>query len=127
MQGRSSSAIWCPRRWLLSAIALRNAIKPIENSGLARAIGRLPSPAPCPRGSVPLRAAAARQAVESPAQPAGDYVCGWMGDGKCLKYFGGPGEIRTHDLFHAMEARSQLRHRPIVREAVFYFTIPRAH
>ena len=25
---------------------------------------------------------------------------------------GGPGEIRTHDLFHAMEARSQLRHRP---------------
>ncbi len=28
-------------------------------------------------------------------------------------YFGGPGEIRTHDLFHAMEARSQLRHRPI--------------
>jgi hypothetical protein len=26
---------------------------------------------------------------------------------------GGPGEIRTHDLFHAMEARSQLRHRPI--------------
>jgi predicted hydrolase (HD superfamily) len=26
--------------------------------------------------------------------------------------FGGPGEIRTHDLFHAMEARSQLRHRP---------------
>ena len=29
-----------------------------------------------------------------------------------LKRFGGPGEIRTHDLFHAMEARSQLRHRP---------------
>ena len=29
--------------------------------------------------------------------------------------FGGPGEIRTHDLFHAMEARSQLRHRPTVR------------
>ena len=26
--------------------------------------------------------------------------------------FGGPGEIRTLDLFHAMEARSQLRHRP---------------
>jgi hypothetical protein len=26
--------------------------------------------------------------------------------------FGGPGEIRTHDLFHAMEARSQPRHRP---------------
>ena len=29
-----------------------------------------------------------------------------------MKCFGGPGEIRTHDLFHAMEARSQLRHRP---------------
>jgi hypothetical protein len=26
--------------------------------------------------------------------------------------FGGPGEVRTPDLFHAMEARSQLRHRP---------------
>ena len=26
--------------------------------------------------------------------------------------FGGPGEIRTHDIFHAMEGRSQLRHRP---------------
>ncbi len=26
--------------------------------------------------------------------------------------FGGPGEIRTHDLFHAMEAPSQLRPRP---------------
>jgi hypothetical protein len=35
-------------------------------------------------------------------------------DCKCLKTFGGPGEIRTHDLFHAMEARSQLRHRPSV-------------
>jgi hypothetical protein len=36
---------------------------------------------------------------------------GGRGNGKCLKCFGGPGEIRTHDLFHAMEARSQLRHR----------------
>ena len=26
--------------------------------------------------------------------------------------FGGPEGIRTLDLFHAMEARSQLRHRP---------------
>src|ERR1022692_4493711 len=34
------------------------------------------------------------------------------GGGKSSKRFGGPGEIRTHDLFHAMEARSQLRHRP---------------
>jgi hypothetical protein len=30
----------------------------------------------------------------------------------CFFGFGGPGEIRTLDLFHAMEARSQLRHRP---------------
>jgi hypothetical protein len=29
-----------------------------------------------------------------------------------LKRFGGPGRVRTDDLFHAMEARSQLRHRP---------------
>src|ERR1019366_7327569 len=29
------------------------------------------------------------------------------------KEFGGPGRVRTVDLFHAMEARSQLRHRPI--------------
>src|SRR6266849_3164328 len=37
----------------------------------------------------------------------------WLeGDGKCLKRFGGPGRVRTDDLFHAMEARSQLRHRP---------------
>ncbi len=27
--------------------------------------------------------------------------------------FGGPDRVRTDDLFHAMEARSQLRHRPI--------------
>ena len=31
-----------------------------------------------------------------------------------LEAFGGPEGIRTLDLFHAMEARSQLRHRPIV-------------
>ena len=34
-----------------------------------------------------------------------------------MKCFGGPGEIRTHDLFHAMEARSQLRHRPTIEDA----------
>ena len=34
------------------------------------------------------------------------------GGGKCLNCFGGPEGIRTLDLFHAMEARSQLRHRP---------------
>jgi hypothetical protein len=29
-----------------------------------------------------------------------------------LEWIGGPGRDRTDDLFHAMEARSQLRHRP---------------
>jgi hypothetical protein len=29
-----------------------------------------------------------------------------------LELFGGPDRDRTDDLFHAMEARSQLRHRP---------------
>ena len=31
---------------------------------------------------------------------------------KDLRLYGGPGRDRTDDLFHAMEARSQLRHRP---------------
>ena len=31
---------------------------------------------------------------------------------------GGPGRVRTVDLFHAMEARSQLRHRP--NEQLFF-------
>jgi hypothetical protein len=30
--------------------------------------------------------------------------------------FGGPGRDRTDDLFHAMEARSQLRHRPTLEK-----------
>jgi hypothetical protein len=29
-----------------------------------------------------------------------------------IDVIGGPGRDRTDDLFHAMEARSQLRHRP---------------
>ena len=29
-----------------------------------------------------------------------------------VRTLGGPGRDRTDDLFHAMEARSQLRHRP---------------
>ena len=32
-----------------------------------------------------------------------------------LERIGGPGRDRTDDLFHAMEARSQLRHRPTLR------------
>src|SRR5262249_954465 len=34
----------------------------------------------------------------------------------CEQEIGGPGRDRTDDLFHAMEARSQLRHRPTVGE-----------
>ena len=34
------------------------------------------------------------------------------GRGYLGRDFGGPGRDRTDDLFHAMEARSQLRHRP---------------
>ena len=34
---------------------------------------------------------------------------------KWAEGFGGPGRDRTDDLFHAMEARSQLRHRPTLR------------
>src|ERR1700685_4382529 len=34
---------------------------------------------------------------------------------KSVGEFGGPGRDRTDDLFHAMEARSQLRHRPTYR------------
>src|ERR1017187_1825910 len=44
---------------------------------------------------------------------------------------GGPGRDRTGDLFHAMEARSQLRHRPTLRkedtpggERHLYFLLP---
>ena len=36
---------------------------------------------------------------------------------------GGPGRVRTDDLFHAMEARSQLRHRP-TRKVHFYYIMP---
>jgi hypothetical protein len=31
-----------------------------------------------------------------------DPVVAGKGEGKCSKRFGGPGEIRTHDLFHAI-------------------------
>src|ERR1700721_1464210 len=36
--------------------------------------------------------------------------------------FGGPGRDRTDDLFHAMEARSQLRHRPTGGTILFSWT-----
>jgi hypothetical protein len=39
-----------------------------------------------------------------------------------LELFGGPDRDRTDDLFHAMEARSQLRHRPTLGgRQLFYF------
>ena len=37
-----------------------------------------------------------------------------------VEMFGGPDRDRTDDLFHAMEARSQLRHRPTLRKDCFY-------
>ena len=39
--------------------------------------------------------------------------------GRWTKEVGGPGRDRTDDLFHAMEARSQLRHRPIFEDTNF--------
>ncbi len=40
-----------------------------------------------------------------------------------IEGFGGPGRDRTDDLFHAMEARSQLRHRPTLWKALFIFSL----
>ena len=37
-----------------------------------------------------------------------------------LEIIGGPDRDRTGDLFHAMEARSQLRHRPTLRKDCIY-------
>jgi hypothetical protein len=36
---------------------------------------------------------------------------------------GGPDRDRTDDLFHAMEARSQLRHRPTPKEGLHLFSL----
>src|SRR5665213_1123926 len=54
------------------------------------------------------------------------HVLWWEGYGKCLKSFGGPGRVRTVDLFHAMEARSQLRHRPTKADYCDFNTANRA-
>jgi hypothetical protein len=40
-----------------------------------------------------------------------------------LKRFGGPDRDRTDDLFHAMEARSQLRHRPTFRDTTLLLSL----
>ncbi len=37
-----------------------------------------------------------------------------------LEMIGGPDRDRTDDLFHAMEARSQLRHRPTLGVGLLY-------
>ena len=37
-----------------------------------------------------------------------------------IEMIGGPGRDRTDDLFHAMEARSQLRHRPTEKLPLVY-------
>ena len=42
---------------------------------------------------------------------------------KCLKRIGGPDRDRTDDLFHAMEARSQLRHRPTMPTLLFSLSL----
>ena len=38
-----------------------------------------------------------------------------------IELIGGPDRDRTDDLFHAMEARSQLRHRPTLGEGLYLF------
>jgi hypothetical protein len=38
-----------------------------------------------------------------------------------IDFIGGPDRDRTDDLFHAMEARSQLRHRPTLGEGLYLF------
>jgi hypothetical protein len=38
-----------------------------------------------------------------------------------IELIGGPDRDRTDDLFHAMEARSQLRHRPTLKEGLLLF------
>jgi ParB-like nuclease domain len=45
-----------------------------------------------------------RSAAPAPLRSplASESVPGLRGDSKCLRRFGGPGEIRTHDLFHAI-------------------------
>jgi hypothetical protein len=54
----------------------------------------------------------------------------WRGEGeqrcKCLILIGGPDRDRTDDLFHAMEARSQLRHRPTRGETTLLFSLVEA-
>ena len=39
-----------------------------------------------------------------------------------IEMIGGPDRDRTDDLFHAMEARSQLRHRPTLQERLYLFS-----
>ena len=47
-------------------------------------------------------------------------------NGSHKRNFGGPGRDRTDDLFHAMEARSQLRHRPTIKAEKPECPTPRA-
>ena len=39
------------------------------------------------------------------------------------RLFGGPDRDRTDDLFHAMEARSQLRHRPTFQDTTLLLSL----
>ncbi len=44
-----------------------------------------------------------------------------------VEMIGGPDRDRTDDLFHAMEARSQLRHRPTFGEGLTLFWLSRRY
>jgi len=91
---------------------------------------------PADRAEVTM-AATTREGKESSEQgeniiskPSGTKVLQFAAKGeerrssKCLNRIGGPGRDRTDDLFHAMEARSQLRHRP-TSEGFLYIVIDR--
>jgi hypothetical protein len=65
-------------------------------------------PCPCP-GQDPGAPSTLRLAPEER-----HLLCNWF-------VIGGPGRDRTDDLFHAMEARSQLRHRPTLEEGTTSF------
>ena len=47
-----------------------------------------------------------------------------MGPNFLLLHFSGPGGIRTLDLFSAIEARSQLRYRPMLKRPLLYSPCP---
>ncbi len=65
-----------------------------------------------PCGFCKAEDAAVHENAVYPPPMRGVFLLGPAEEPNGLKRFGGPEGIRTLDLFHAMEARSQLRHRP---------------